>query len=102
MALSHSQNGKSDDEFSDANRRKHAPRLRRHWDDHLASAGPALSANSRRRDVTSGGDEPVVTDAVVTDGDDAGPGPDDLLLTAFGSCTSMTINLHAARIKVVA
>ena len=47
--------------------------------------------------VRTRGHEIVVDEPVDIGGEDAGPGPYDLLLGALGACTSMTIKLVAAR-----
>jgi putative redox protein len=61
----------------------------------VASAGTGVF----RQLMTDGRHTLLSDEPVAVCGDDAGPGPYELLLMALGSCTSMTINLYAARKK---
>ena len=51
----------------------------------------------RRQIVTIGPHEIVADLPADEDGDDAGPGPHDLLLAALGACTAMTVQWSAQK-----
>jgi uncharacterized OsmC-like protein/predicted DsbA family dithiol-disulfide isomerase len=51
----------------------------------------------RRQLITIGPHEIVADLPADEDGDDAGPGPHDLLLSALGACTAMTVQWSAAK-----
>lgn len=59
----------------------------------VAESGPGKFTQQ----VRSGGHRLVADEPTDVGGDDAGPGPYDLLLAALGTCTSMTLRMYADR-----
>src|SRR5215475_13449590 len=55
------------------------------------------SARDFQQEVTAGKHHLIADEPVSFGGGDAGPDPYDYLLTALGTCTSMTIGLYARR-----
>jgi putative redox protein len=69
--------------------RLHATRMR--------TATVRTDAGKLRQSITIGPHHLVSDEPVDQGGDDAGPAPHDFLLAALGACTSMTLELYAAR-----
>jgi uncharacterized OsmC-like protein/predicted DsbA family dithiol-disulfide isomerase len=60
--------------------------------------GRVESTDRRRRQLVTVGPHRIVSDLPADeDGEDAGPGPHDLLLAALGACTAMTIQWYAEK-----
>jgi len=55
------------------------------------------SAEGFRQEVTVAGHRFVVDEPRALGGNDTGPSPYDLLISALGACTSMTVSLYARR-----
>ena len=55
------------------------------------------SAEGFRQEVTVAGHRLVVDEPRALGGSDTGPSPYDLLISALGACTSMTLSLYARR-----
>jgi uncharacterized OsmC-like protein len=55
------------------------------------------SAGGFRQEVTVAGHRLVVDEPRALGGSDTGPSPYDLLISALGACTSMTLSLYARR-----
>jgi putative redox protein len=55
------------------------------------------SAESFAQQITVGGHELRADEPKAAGGSDTGPGPYDLLISALGACTSMTVSLYARR-----
>lgn len=55
------------------------------------------SARGFAQVITAGSHQLLADEPVSAGGTDTGPGPYELLLSALGSCTSMTISLYARR-----
>jgi putative redox protein len=55
------------------------------------------SAEGFRQEVTVAGHRLVVDEPLALGGSDTGPSPYDLLISALGACTSMTLSLYARR-----
>jgi len=65
---------------------------------HTFRAGHVRSSESRRRQLITVGPHDLVSDLPAEDdGADAGPGPYDLLLSALGACTAMTVQWTAEK-----
>jgi putative redox protein len=47
------------------------------------------------QDITTGGHQLIGDEPKASGGNDAGPSPYDFLLTALGTCTSMTVKMYA-------
>jgi putative redox protein len=55
------------------------------------------SANGFSQEITVGGHRLLADEPVALGGTDTGPNPYDLLISALGACTSMTVSLYARR-----
>jgi len=64
-------------------------------------AGRVHSTDRPRRQIVTVGPHELVADVPTSeDGDDAGPGPHDLLLAAVGACAAMTVQWSAQKHKI--
>ena len=55
------------------------------------------SADSYRTEIMAGGHDVVADEPAAAGGANGGPSPYELLLSAIGSCTAMTMRMYAAR-----
>ena len=55
------------------------------------------SAKGFAQEITAGGHRLVADEPRAVGGTDTGPSPYDLLISALGACTSMTVSLYARR-----
>jgi uncharacterized OsmC-like protein len=68
---------------------------------HVYREARVRSTADRRRQIVTIGPHQIVSDLpVADDGNDAGPGPTDLLLAALGACTAMTVQWSAEKHKI--
>jgi uncharacterized OsmC-like protein/predicted DsbA family dithiol-disulfide isomerase len=76
-------------------------RRKDHLRHHVYREARVLSTSDRRRQIVTVGPHQIVSDLPnEDDGNDAGPGPADLLLAALGACTAMTVQWSADKYKM--
>ncbi len=63
----------------------------------IATAGVTSSSVAYRQDIRTGNHTLVADEPPDHGGQDAGPAPYDLLLAALGACTSITLEMYAAK-----
>lgn len=63
----------------------------------IASAGVTSTSTPYRQDIRTGHHTLVADEPPDHGGQDAGPAPYDLLLAALGACTSITLEMYAAK-----